>query len=284
MDTLLHATVLPAASRALLVRYRPTVWQATARDPEATKAAGLEASGSYVMKRLVDKRLVNDIVAEAKSIRRDIEAATLPWSEEGERLLPAKGLDEFRALLAALSDRYDKVVDLFVADYERAVQSQRKKLGSLYNADDYPAISDVRGRFGLRVQYLPLPTGKEFDAIELPKRVRDELRRGTAQMADAAVRAAERYYMDRLKDVADKIQDQIANQKTKLRRGSYDYMKQLVDAADTMNILENRKLTKAAGLLRESVTDVDPYALRNDARCQSKALRALDEASNLLRE
>lgn len=285
MDALLQAVVLPAATRSLLVRFKVTLWTATARDQAATKQAGLDGSGSYVMKQLVDKALINDIVAEARSIRREIERATLPWSDEGERLLPASMIESFRMLCVDLRIKYDGVVDRFVADYERARRAQKKKkLGSLYSDDDYPSADDVRAKFVLDVQYYPLPTGREFDALTIPRKQRDELRRGTAQATDDAIRRAERYFIDRLRDVADKIYDQIAHQKTKLRSGSYDLLRQLLEVAEPMNILQNKRLVAAAELLREGVADVDAFALRNDVRTQEDALRALEQAIDLLKE
>ncbi len=93
-------------------------------------------------------RAVAAVRSEASTYWRTV---TLPFPEAGIRLLPQNSLGLFAQTMQTYRERLQAAVRELAAQYDTIKSEAQRRLGSLYNASDYPQTLD--GLFDLEVSY-----------------------------------------------------------------------------------------------------------------------------------
>ncbi len=91
-------------------------------------------------------RAVVAVRSEASSYWRNV---TLPFPEAGIRLLPQNSLGLFANTMQTYRERLQEAARELAAQYDQIKSEAQRRLGSLYNASDYPQTLD--GLFDLEV-------------------------------------------------------------------------------------------------------------------------------------
>jgi hypothetical protein len=155
------------SASALLVELNISVWPASKVDREITDQVNANASAvrdaSQTKKNLfAGTSLRKDIEKLASRIRLYHNQHTLPWADKGERLLPTKLFMEYKQTMNSYEQTFNQMCNNFFVEYPRLVSEAQVNLGRLYNADDYPDLTNVRTRFGFRRTVKPVPEAGDF--------------------------------------------------------------------------------------------------------------------------
>src|SRR4051794_29672871 len=143
----------PLSRKATLVAVVISQWTARKLDKRVTDKVNQEHgahkdAGRYNKLLIEAKRMekINGIVSKARRLHYTM---TKPWCDEGMRILPnvlhGKFADEFRVL----KREFEVAADEFCRDYPLFVEERKRALVKLFNADDYPAVSEIRSKFKL---------------------------------------------------------------------------------------------------------------------------------------
>ena len=154
------------SDKAMLITLSVSCWTGSRKDDSVVEEVnlrhGAKDAGRF-SKYLVDKRELEPCAAHARAIRALHYKLTLPWLDNGARLLPSKIFAEYDRELRAMTAQYDKLVDAFLQRYETLLKPDaRIRLGTLYNPDDYPNASELRNKFGVSTDIAPVPSGSDF--------------------------------------------------------------------------------------------------------------------------
>ena len=164
--------------RAMLARLSISQWTGKAFDKkvstEVERAHGAHDAGRF-NKALVNKALLEPISKLAGEVRKHHYSVTLPWSDSGERLLPAKLFMDYGAQMRGYRTQMDALVSNLVAAYPAEVQAARNRLGTMYDPADYPDPSDIRDAFGLTFEFTPVPDAKDF-RVDVSNEAAEEIR------------------------------------------------------------------------------------------------------------
>jgi len=155
------------SSSALLVELNISVWPASKVDREITEQVNTNASAvrdaSQTKKNLfAGTSLRKDIEKLASRIRLYHNQHTLPWADKGERLLPTKLFMEYKQTMNSYEQTFTQMCNNFFVEYPRLVAEAPTYLGSMYKAEDYPDLTNVRTRFGFRRTVKPVPEAGDF--------------------------------------------------------------------------------------------------------------------------
>lgn len=196
------------ASRAVLAR--PSISQWTARKFDKTATAetirnnGAATDAGRFNKSLLARGALADISAAVTAARTFHYAHTLPWTDDGARILP-------NALYLAYADEmrkrrhdFETAVDAFVRDYPAFIDAARGRLGSMFNAEDYPEASEIRKRFAFSIGIDPIPTGADF-RVEIGDNIREDVERRVMEATTAAMRDALARVAEVVKTMAEKL-------------------------------------------------------------------------------
>lgn len=184
-------------NRAMLATLSVSCWTAQVKDRRATseveQAHSAREAGKF-QKLLIEKAHMDPLTSFANSIRVRHHAMTLPWMDNGARLLPAKAFMKYRQTMADLKKEYQALVDVFINDYTtKHIPAAQKRLGTLFDADDYPLASDLANKFGVEIDIQPVPEGEDFrvDVGEAERaRIQQEIAGKVAEREAAAIRDA----------------------------------------------------------------------------------------------
>jgi hypothetical protein len=155
------------SSSAVLVELNISVWPASKIDREITDKvnsdAGAVRGASQTKKNLfAGTSLRKDIEKFAAKVRLYHNQHTLPWADKGERMLPTSLFMEYKTTMNNYENTFNMMCDNFFIEYPRLVADAPTALQGLYKAEDYPAIEEVRMKFGFRRTVKPVPESGDF--------------------------------------------------------------------------------------------------------------------------
>jgi hypothetical protein len=205
----------PASGTAMLgtkaVLAKPSISQWTARKFDGKATAEVEmnhGAGSGEVGRfnkiLLRGESLQKIGRVATAARELHYGMTLPWADDGARILPTAVYLEYSNRMRSFRLDFETAVSEFLADYDRLISEARQRLNGLFRAEDYPTQSEIRRRFAFDVQILPVPSGADF-RVDVGDAVREDIERRVQEATAAAVR-----------DAAERVRDVVARMVEKL--------------------------------------------------------------------
>jgi hypothetical protein len=203
------------SASAVLVDLNISVWPARKIDREMTEQVNTGASAvrdaSQTKKNLLaGTSLRKDIEKFAARVRLYHNTHTLPWADKGQRLLPTKLFMEYKQTMNAYEQTFEFMCDNFFNEYPRLVAEAPTNLGTMYRAEDYPELDDVRAKFGFRRAVDPIPDSGDF-RLDVSSTDLDELRMQYDSKFEERVADAMRAPWDRLhamlKGISEKLTD-----------------------------------------------------------------------------
>jgi hypothetical protein len=115
---------------------------------------------------------------------------TLPWEDEGSRILPADHYFAYMAEQRKIKAEFDTAVAEFVALYPEMVEEAKQRLNGMFRADDYPDQQDLARAFEIKLVVNPIPAKQDF-RVQLEagerKELQQELERRMAEVTENAV-------------------------------------------------------------------------------------------------
>jgi hypothetical protein len=282
-------------AHAMLVNVHVGAWSGFKRDKGAAREVADSANATdkeafSVSKRLISKESIDPVNSAMTAIRTHFADRTLPWKDNGDRLLPRKMYQVFIDEHAVLEQAYYDAVNQFIRDYANEREEARGRLGSRFSLDEYPHPDDVRGRFYCRVVIDAITDAKDFrvgmskDAIDV---IRGQIETDTMQRI-----------MDAQKDVWARIEETVTHfagriaaqleepvkgkRRSPLHQSTVNNLIHLVNALPALNIVGDPNM-KAVGRrlhgLLSNYSDVEPLK-GNPSMCAA----AHDELQDIIAE
>lgn len=156
------------------------------RSAQVTEDAGAAADSARVNKHLVPRESLSRLVSAANKLRIHFYSQTLPWSDNGDRLLPRLNYVDFMQKHNVLKEEFTAEVDQFCTLlYPSIIAQARFRMGAMFVRDDYPHESQLRQKFDVSFELLPVATAGDF-RVELDEKQADAIR------ADIEARTSER--------------------------------------------------------------------------------------------
>ena len=171
-------------SSAVLVELNISVWTANKLDRDQTAKVNEENSAgrnaAQVRKNLMAGSQARKQIADyAAGCRLWHNHKTLPWSDKGVRLMPTSLFMDYKSEANVRRATFDGMVKEFLDNYQNHVEVAKNNsegLGRLYDPADYPSEEEVRGKFGFRLVFSPVPESGDF-RLDVPRGEMEELRK-----------------------------------------------------------------------------------------------------------
>jgi len=184
--------------RAMLAAVHISIWTAIKHDRKVSREVA-EQHGAYAGAGRYNKQLLREaerlesLRSLSGQIRQYFYKITLPWSDEGYRLLPAHFYFELTTKMREFEQAFAQQVEDFLAVYPSYIEQVRPELNGLFREEDYPSTDKLRNKFGVKLEVLPIPSGNDFRvtlseeeqarvAREIDENVRQSLQKGTADL------------------------------------------------------------------------------------------------------
>jgi hypothetical protein len=184
--------------------------QDTATRDEVTrsKGAGSKRAASVYKSLFADCPELDAITKVQGAARTYHYRMTLPWSDNGSRLLRISLLEQYRDSMNAMEEEFNRHVESFLARYELLISQAAFKLGSLFNRREYPTRSQVARKFSFRVCESPLPTGGDF-RLDAEAQLQDAMRKAYEERAQEMLAVSQRDAWERLHKTLTHLSDRL---------------------------------------------------------------------------
>lgn len=249
--------------KAMLMTLSISQWTARKHDKHASseieKNHGAKNAGRF-NKLLVDADALKPIASAANALRDYHNKNTLPWTDDGRRLLPSKLFMQYTQDMRQLKDAFNTRVREFVDGYPALVQAARQRLGTLYDPRDYPDVSKITSKFYVSIDPEPVPSANDFrvDVGEIEMaRVRHELEQAVRSRQEKAVHDL----FARIRDVVGTMHERLSDHKAVFRDSLVDNVKNLHGLIPALNLTDDPLLIQLHKEM-EPLASVSPRTLR----------------------
>jgi hypothetical protein len=269
------------ATKAMVVNLQIGIWQGYRLDKEAsakvTKEAGAATDAARVNKHLVSKEALAPVVTASNAVRTHFYEKTLPWKDNGDRLLPRALYMQFIQDHGELMEKFEGSVNDFLTTAYPAARDQAEfRMGNLFKSDDYPSPAQLKQRFYINLDIDPVSEAGDFRVAldqEHADRVRSDMERA---MHERIGRAMQDIYA-RLSDVVGHFAKKMSDSKAVFRDSTIANIEELVDLIPGLNVLDDPNLTALGAEIKQKLMGIDPKDLRKDPAVRSQAAKDADE-------
>src|SRR5664280_2441813 len=201
--------------RAMLAAVHISIWTAVKHDRRisrdvANQHGAHQGAGRYNKQLLRGAEKLDELRTLAGHVRQYFYKITLPWSDEGFRLLPSNLYFDLTARMRQFEASFEQGVDSVLRVYPQYIEQVRPELNGLFREEDYPGAEKLRTKFGVKLEILPIPSGADFRvqmsaeeqarvSREIDASVRESLTRGTEDLW-RRVREAVAHIVERLNE------------------------------------------------------------------------------------
>lgn len=256
------------SSRAILVGLRVSFWSARKLDKRVTKQAAdandakVEA-GRYNKNLLAGSKSHVELMKHVHLSRAVHYEQTLPWADEGWRLLPIENYMAYGDIMRARRSDFERLLDEFVDEYPTLKKRAHETLGQMFIAKEFPTEKNVRDRFSWKVDLKPVPMTGDI-RVDLPAEEIALIEQSVRESVETAAR-------DAMKDAWARLSEAVGRVKKASAKGGRVHDSLIEHVTATCDILSRLNLSKDESLERlrkrvlEELGNVAPSDLRDDA-------------------
>lgn len=273
------------SSSALLVELNISVWPASKLDREVTDKVNTDASAvrgaSQTKKNLfAGTSLRKDISDFAARVRLYHNKHTLPWADKGERMLPTKLFMDYKQTMNGFEQTFNMMCNNFFIEYPRLVAEAPTNLGTMYKAEDYPDLTDVRLKFGFRRTVKPVPEAGDF-RLDIPTYDLEEMRAEFTKQHDTKLAEAMREPWERLHKMLVGMSEKLTDiegddSKKRYHDTLISNPIELCGLLTKLNVTNDPKLEEARRQLELTMLGADIESIKEDADSRSALKSKVD--------
>lgn len=275
--------------RALLVRFSIGRWYGSGSDEEVVNEirAAKDATGEIgsFTKRLMKREHLAEINRVTAESRRYHKTLTLPWGESGQRILSVEAYREYKETMSKYEGEFFAAVERFMAKYDELVIAEKKNLGELWKASDYPTPEAMREhfRYGLIVEVLPSTHDLR---LQLSQAHADEIKREQEQRLHATLHHAVTDIYERLREEVAEAKAKLDDPDARLQGKMFGALSGVIALLPKLNIAHDPKLTALGRELQKELIALPVDEMRKSTTARQsashKAQKMLD-AINILK-
>jgi hypothetical protein len=262
-----------------------SVWPASKLDKEITDKVNTDASAvrgaSQTKKNLfAGTSLRKDISDFAARVRLYHNKHTLPWADKGERMLPTALFMDYKQTMNGFEQTFNMMCNNFFIEYPRLVAEAPANLGTMYKAEDYPELTDVRLKFGFRRTVKPVPEAGDF-RLDIPANDLDEMRSEFLKQQDNKLAEAMREPWDRLHEMLVGISEKLTDKDGEAKKRYHDTLItnpiELCGLLTKLNVTNDPKLEEARRQLEMAMIGADIEDIKEDPHARSDLKSRVDD-------
>jgi len=265
--------------KAMLAKHTLRMWSARKRDDMvgnmvADKYSSDREWGRFI-KRLISSEAMNDIRRAGGESRRHHYKWTLPWQDDGSRILPAAVYFDYMQEQNEYIQRFEKAVAAFAKKYRDHVCDAQANLGGLFDSKDYPTTAELASKFSLSVAINPIPDGKDF-RVELTAEEIKTIREDIEQRTAATLETATLDLLERLSSAVVDLRDRISGQDPIFRDSLLGHLGDVVALVPKLNVTGNANIERLCKRAAALINKNDPQVLRKDPNARGKLMSDAD--------
>jgi len=272
------------ASSAMLVEMSISTWTARKLDKRVSTKVDLD-SGTKTKVINANKNLMagtgvlDTIVKYAANARAWHLSQTLPWTDNGSRLLPMSNFMNYKEQLGELEANYEALVDKFIVAYPSLVSAAAFQLGTLFDRNEYPDESSLKRKFKFTYSFFPVPTAGDF-RIDINEEAKAEIMANCNNAYQDRLNNAMREAWGRLHECLSRMSERLTDNADGSRKIFRDSLVEngveLVSMLKHLNITQDPQLEQARRDLQSAIGSHDLDSLRDNSNAREVVKMKVD--------
>ena len=273
---------------AMQVSLRITAWSGRLYDRQASNHVAVHhdaaASAGRYNKRLLPKAAFAALTATVSACRTAHYENTVPWNDQGSRLLTVANYEHYTELMNGFRERMVRERARFIEDYDVNVDQARLDLGKLFRIEDYPSKEALQDKFSIRYRITPVQDAEQFMAklaTDDVDRVKRDIEQQIEERLHDAVGDLYRRFGEAVERVSERLQEDDNGKPLVFRDSMISNIRDLVDIVPRLNIFGDDELARLCEQVKEKIASVEPDSLRPsktfDPVARSRVKRDADE-------
>lgn len=278
------------SERAMLVQVTICKWGAERHDRSASEEVEqkhqMQRGAGRYSKHLIAKHRLSDVNAKAGLIRSTHYFNTLPWRDDGYRILPAMNYQFYMDKMGEVMAGFEQAKADFLRSYPLFMDEAQSALGTLFNAEDYPTVLEVEAKFSADISVMPLPDAGDF-RVNLSAEETAWVQQDIQRRVDGAVQEAVRDVWGRCRDAVSRMVERlnaykVIDGKTEgvFRDTLVTNVRELAEVLPQLNITGDPELDRLANDMRTKLSQYDAQLLRENDTIRNKVASDAEEILN----
>jgi hypothetical protein len=251
---------------------------------EAAEPFGTDARFLSAGKRLLDishpaYKAVTAVRGKVTSLWKSM---SLPYPEAGVRLIRQDRIDEFAAKMRELQEELAEAVEALDRRYSELKAIARQRLGSLFNAADYP--QSLVGMFAVEFDFPSVEPPLYLQQLN-PQLYEQECQR-VQRRFDEAVTLAEQAFTAELAKLVSHLTERLSGQedgKPKIfRDGIVGNLNEFFQRFRELNVRSSEQLDQLVGQAQRVIRGVEPQDLRDNAGLRQHVATEMSQVQSVL--
>jgi len=255
--------------RAMVMNLSIGIWQGYRLDRDAsakvTTDAGAASDAARVNKHLIPKAALAPIVTAQNAIRAHFYTNTLPWRDNGDRLMPRKMFETFIPKHEQLVQAFKDEVELFLAEkYLAAIEQAGFRMGAMFKREDYPPASELRRKFYADLEIDAITTANDF-RVQIDQAHVDKVKAAMTANAEARLQTAMIDVWKRMADAVGHFQAKMSDPKAVFRDSTVKNIGEMLDLIPGLNVLDDPQIEQVRGMIMTAIGGKEAKEIREDA-------------------
>lgn len=272
-------------SSAVLVSLKIGIWNTKRKDKGTSEKVKLDAGaqgnvGAYNKNLVPDFRELESITKFSADCRNWIKRTTVPWTFDGVNVVSTTTLwNGFDQEMQDRQKQFYAMRDDVLLEYANARQAAQFRLGSMFDATEYPSVDEVSTKFYFDYSYHPVPQAGDF-RVDVSNQGLQFLQEQFEREANKAVAEAMSSLWERVKKTTETLSNQLRvskDEKGKLYQSTLDTALDLCNMMKDLNLTGDPKMERMRRDLFSTLNGMDLNDLKKDETARLSVKQEIDD-------
>lgn len=248
---------------------------------DTTNRNGAALGAIRANKSLFAKDAMKALNTACSAMRSFFYENTLPWQQDGTRILPVANYVSFAREMRKLIGTFEDAVSDFLTNYPWIREDAKRELGLAFIETDYPSPDKLVGKFSAGFTVMPLPDAADF-RVALGDAEVAHIRREIEESVNTAFANGQKEVWERLADAVRHMVDrltvfgtQVSDARTATFRDSMlANLAAIADMMPRLNVTDDPRINAMAERIKSELLAHEPKELREDPILRESVLDA----------
>lgn len=262
--------------KLLVVRLHISKWNPWGYDKATAERVAQEEGAKkgdvHTTKRKISKdaiKKITDVMGNAYVYHLE---TTMPSGTEGDRLITTDLYDKYCVKMGEYKNQLNAALDEFVTHYPTWVTEARERLKGLFKESDYPETSQIRGKFSITYNFLPLPSADNL-TVNLVNGQLSQLRKSVEEEMNRISETAMGSLWDRIYENVARMAEKLGDNDAIFRNSLVGNVKDLCEVLKSLNFSNDPELEAMRLRVGTRLAGRDPEELRKSRNIREEVAR-----------
>lgn len=264
--------------KAMLVKLSISQWSNRVIDRKVTGEVAqrydVENREDKYVKALLPNNVIKPISNAVRDLRAFHNANTLPWQEDGVRILSSANFFNYQQGIAQRRANIETEVELFLKAYPHWVEQARTMRKGMFDETQYPDRDSLRQQYGVTVSFLPFPDVSDF-RVDIDDGSMQEIKRQAESAIKDTMASANEHMIQRLRERVFLLHSALSDPVRVFKNATFDSVLETAELVSLLNVSADTQVLLAVSITKDAMLGMSLDALRADPAYRSRAAGTL---------